>query len=61
MQFYYAFNNRRYYHAIGAGTPAGSWRMVMTHAADRALLIVNTDAAAAGLAAGLLGFLGLGG
>jgi hypothetical protein len=62
MQFYYAFNNRRYYHAIGAGTPAAIVEAgFMTHAADRALLIGTPDRAAAGLAAGLLGFLGLGG
>jgi N-acetylmuramoyl-L-alanine amidase len=62
MQFYYAFNNRRYYHAIGAGTPAAIVEAgFMTHAADRALLIGSPDVAAAGLTAGLLGFLGLGG
>jgi hypothetical protein len=33
----------------------------MTHSADRALLIGTPDVAAEGLAAGLLGFLGLGG
>jgi hypothetical protein len=62
MQFYYAFNNRRYYHAIGTGTPAAIVEAgFMTHAGDRALLIGTPDVAAAGLAAGLLGFLGLGG
>jgi hypothetical protein len=62
MQYYYAFNNRRYFHAIGAGTPAAIVEAgFMTHAADRALLIGTPDVAAAGLAAGLLGFLGLGG
>jgi len=62
MLYYYAFNNRRYYHAIGTGTPAVIIETgFVTSAADRALLVGAPDRAAAGLAAGILGFLGLGG
>ena len=61
MQYYYAFNNRRYYHAIGTGTPAAIVETgFVTSAADRALLVGSPERAAAGLAAGILGFLGLG-
>jgi hypothetical protein len=60
MLFYYAFNNRRYYHAIAPGTPAAIAETgFMTSAADRALLIGTPDRAAAGLANGILGFLGV--
>jgi len=60
MLFYYAFNNRRYYHAIAPGTPAAIAETgFMTSATDRALLIGTPERAAAGLAAGILGFLGV--
>jgi N-acetylmuramoyl-L-alanine amidase len=60
MQFYYAFNNRRYYYAVAPSTPAAIIETgFVTSAADRALLVGNPDRAAAGLAAGLLGFLGV--
>jgi hypothetical protein len=60
MQFYYAFNNRRYYYAVAPSTPAAIIETgFVTSAADRALLVGAPDRAAAGLAAGLLGFLGL--
>ena len=58
MLYYYAFNNRRYYHAVGTGTPAAIVETgYMTSAADRTLLVGNPERAAAGLAAGILGFL----
>ncbi len=61
MLYYYAFNNQRYYHAIHPGTPAAIIETgFVTSAADRALLVGAPDRAAAGLAAGILGFLGLG-
>jgi sugar/nucleoside kinase (ribokinase family) len=60
MLFYYAFNNRRYAYAIAPSTPAAIVEAgFMTSAADRALLVGASDRAAAGLAAGILGFLGL--
>ena len=60
MRYYYAFNNRRYYHAIAPGTPAVIVETgFITNAADRALLIGQPERAAAGLAAGILRFLGL--
>ncbi|HZR99429.1 MAG TPA: N-acetylmuramoyl-L-alanine amidase [Chloroflexota bacterium] len=60
MQFYYAFNNRRYYYAVAPSTPAAIIETgFVTSAADRALLVGAPDRAAAGLAAGLLGFLGI--
>ena len=60
MLYYYAFNNRRYYHAIAPSTPAAIVETgFVTSAADRAVLVGTPDRAAAGLAAGLLGFLGL--
>jgi hypothetical protein len=60
MLFYYAFNNRRYYHAIAPGTPAAIVEAgFLTSAADRAVLIGAPDRAAQGLANGILGFLGL--
>jgi hypothetical protein len=60
MRFYYAFNNRRYYHAIHPSTPAAIVETgFVTSAADRALLVGQSDRVASGLAAGILGFLGL--
>ncbi|HZU07730.1 MAG TPA: N-acetylmuramoyl-L-alanine amidase [Chloroflexota bacterium] len=60
MLFYYAFNNRRYYHAIAPGTPAAIIEAgFLTSAADRTVLIGAPDRAAQGLANGILGFLGL--
>src|SRR5262249_51854348 len=48
MQFYYAFNNRRYYHAIAPGTPAVIVETgFMTSAVDRALLIGTPERSAA--------------
>jgi len=60
MRFYYAFNNRRYYHAIDPSTPAAIVETgFMTSAVDRATLIGQPDKPAAGLAAGILRFLGM--
>ncbi|HLH22725.1 MAG TPA: N-acetylmuramoyl-L-alanine amidase [Chloroflexota bacterium] len=60
MQFYYAFNNRRYYAAVAPSTPAAIIETgFVTSAADRALLVGDPDRAAAGLAASLRGFLGI--
>jgi N-acetylmuramoyl-L-alanine amidase len=60
MLFYYAFNNRRYEHAIAPSTPAVIVETgFMTSATDRALLIGTPDRPASGIAAGILGFLGL--
>jgi N-acetylmuramoyl-L-alanine amidase len=60
MRYYYAFNNRRYYHAIATGTPAAIVETgFITSAEDRALLVNQPERAAAGLAAGILRFLGL--
>ena len=60
MRFYYAFNNRRYYHAIHPSTPAAIVETgFVTSAADRALLVGEPDRVAGGLAAGILGFLGI--
>jgi hypothetical protein len=60
MEYYYAFNNRRYYNAVAPSTPAAIIETgFVTSAADRALLVGTPDRAAAGIAAGLLGFLGL--
>jgi N-acetylmuramoyl-L-alanine amidase len=60
MEFYYAFNNRRYYYAIAPSTPAAIIETgFVTSAADRDLLVGNPDRVAAGIAAGLLGFLGV--
>ncbi|HLI26943.1 MAG TPA: N-acetylmuramoyl-L-alanine amidase [Chloroflexota bacterium] len=60
MRYYYAFNNRRYYHAIAPGTPAAIIETgFITSAEDRAVLVGQPERAAAGLAAGILRFLGL--
>jgi len=60
MRFYYAFNNRRYYHAIHPSTPGAIVETgFMTSAVDRALLIGQPDRPAQGLANALLGFLGM--
>jgi N-acetylmuramoyl-L-alanine amidase len=62
MTAYYAFNSRRYCHAVAPGVPSAIVEMgFLTSAADRQVLIGNPDAAARGLAAGLRSFLGLGG
>lgn len=58
MTGYYAFNSRRYCHAIAPGVPSAIIELgFLTSYADRALLIGDPDAAARGVAAGLLRFL----
>ncbi|MDP2660435.1 MAG: N-acetylmuramoyl-L-alanine amidase, partial [Dehalococcoidia bacterium] len=60
MRYYYAFNSRRYCHAITPGVPAAIVEAgFLTNAADRQLLLGNPDAAAEGIARGVLSFLGL--
>jgi hypothetical protein len=60
MTAYYAFNSRRYCHTLAPGTPGVILEMgFLTSAADRQLLLGNPDAAARGIATGLLRHLGL--
>lgn len=58
MIYYYAFNTRRYAHAIDLGTPAAIIETgFLTHAGDRALLTGRPELAARGIANGVLRFL----
>ena len=58
MTFYYAFNTRRYHHAIDLGTPAAIIEMgFLTNAGDRAFMTGQADRVAAGIANGVLRFL----
>jgi N-acetylmuramoyl-L-alanine amidase len=58
MLYYYAFNSRRYCHAVAPGVPQAIVETgFLTSAADRTLLLGNPDAAARGIAAGVLAFL----
>lgn len=60
MTAYYAFNSRRYCHAIMPGTPSAIIEAgYLTSAADRQLLLGDPDAAARGIARGILRFLDL--
>ncbi len=60
MVFYYAFNTRRYQHAIDLGTPSAIIEAgFMTSAIDRAFLTNNPEIAARGIANGVLRFLSL--
>lgn len=60
MVYYYAFNSRRYCHAVAPGVPAAIIEAgFLTNAADRGLLIGRPDAAAEGIARGVLAFLGV--
>lgn len=60
MTGYYAFNSRRYCHAIAPGVPAAIIEMgFLTSAADRHVLVLNPNAAARGIATGVLRYLGL--
>jgi N-acetylmuramoyl-L-alanine amidase len=60
MTAYYAFNSRRYCHAIAPGVPGAILEGgFLTNQADRQLLLGNPDAAARGIATGLLRYLGL--
>jgi len=58
MTAYYAFNSRRYCHAISPGTPSAILEAgYLTSAVDRQVLLYDPDAAARGIAIGLLRFL----
>jgi N-acetylmuramoyl-L-alanine amidase len=58
MTAYYAFNSRRYCHAIAPGTPGAILEAgYLTSAVDRQILLGDPDAAARGIARGLLRYL----
>ncbi len=58
MTGYYAFNTRRYCHAIARGVPAAIVEMgFLTNAGDRLMLIGNPDVLARGITDGILRFL----
>ena len=58
MLYYYAFNSRRYCHAVAPGVPQAIVETgFLTSAADRQLLIGNPGAAARGIAEGVDAFL----
>lgn len=60
MTFYYAFNTRRYQHAIDVGMPAAIIETgFMTSPSDRAFLTSRPDVAGRGIANGILKFLGM--
>ncbi len=58
MTYYYAFNGRRYQHAVAPGVPQVILETAfLTHAGDRVLLLSNPDLIASGIANGILKFL----
>ncbi|HLH22102.1 MAG TPA: N-acetylmuramoyl-L-alanine amidase [Chloroflexota bacterium] len=58
MRYYYAFNSRRYCHAVAPGVPQAIIETgFLTNAADRGILLGTPDAAARGLADGILRYL----
>ena len=58
MTAYYAFNSRRYCHAVAAGTPSAILEAgYLTSAVDRQILLGDPQASAVGIAKGLLRFL----
>jgi N-acetylmuramoyl-L-alanine amidase len=58
MTGYYSFSNRRFQHAVAAGTPAVILEMgFMTNRSDLRLLLQDTDTVARGIADGILRFL----
>jgi N-acetylmuramoyl-L-alanine amidase len=60
MTAYYAFNSRRYCHAIVPGVPSAILEAgYLTSAVDRQLLIGDPSLAARGIATGLLRYLGI--
>jgi hypothetical protein len=60
MTYYYAFNTRRYQHAIDLGTPAAIVEMgFLTNGSDRAFLTSRSDLVGQGIANGVLRFLDL--
>lgn len=60
MIYYYAFNTRRYQHALDLGTPATIIETgFLTHAGDRAFLTSRPELAARGISNGVMRFLEL--
>jgi N-acetylmuramoyl-L-alanine amidase len=60
MRGYYAFNSRRYRHAIHPMTPGAIFETgFLTNPRDRRIIVSAQDKAARGLADGILGFLGV--
>jgi N-acetylmuramoyl-L-alanine amidase len=60
MTYYYAFNTRRYQHAIDLGTPAAIVETgFLTNASDRSFLTGRPEIAGRGIAEGVLRFLEL--
>lgn len=58
MQYYYAFNSRRYCHSIAPGVPGAIVEMgFLTNPADRAFMVGQADTVAWGVAKGVLSFL----
>lgn len=58
MTAYYAFNSRRYCHAISPGTASAILEMgYLTNATDRETLLGNADVIARGVAEGVLAYL----
>jgi len=58
MRYYYAFNSRRYCHAVAPGVPQAILETgFLSSAHDRALLLGNPDRVAQGVASGVLHFL----
>jgi len=58
MLYYYAFNSRRFCHAVAPGVPQAIVEAgFLTNAGDRDTLIGNPDAPARGIANGILAFL----
>ncbi|MCC6177214.1 MAG: N-acetylmuramoyl-L-alanine amidase [Chloroflexi bacterium] len=58
MRYYYAFNSRRFCHAVAPGVPQAIVETgFLTNAADRQLLIARPDVIANGIADGILRFL----
>ena len=58
MRYYYAFNSRRYCHAVAPGVPQAIIEMgYLTSPADRQLLIGDPDRLARGVAISIQAFL----
>ncbi len=58
MRYYYAFNSRRYCHAVAPGVPQAIIEMgYLTSSVDRGLLISDPDKLARGVADGVQAFL----
>ena len=58
MTYYYAFNSRRYQHAVAPGVPQAIIETgFLTNAGDRSLLLGDPDRIARGIADGVLTFL----